>query len=243
MPSSLFDVTALQSFEVTQHTNPMTRLNTRITDVDWRHESNLTIASNDGVRKSSPEPDRFRRECNTSQEKRIEATLRTLTLNTPKGRTEEHLSAVSHCIALPDSGVQACCRTSCQRPILACTLFFATCGHQQCEAAHRADPTSTAGHFCAALILWQFSTRPTKPSAEPTRWANTCSALSMPSATFGQQQCEAAHRASPTSAADRPNGCDEAGRELKHWMLFHQTPLLRCLFLDAASRVFLLKIW
>ena len=60
---------------------PMTRLNTRITDVDWRHESNLTLASNDGVRKTSPEPDRVRRECNTSQEKRIEATLRTLTLN------------------------------------------------------------------------------------------------------------------------------------------------------------------
>ena len=59
----------------------MTRLNTRITDVDWRHESNITLASNDGVRQTSPEPDRDRRECNTSQEKRIEATLRTLTLN------------------------------------------------------------------------------------------------------------------------------------------------------------------
>ena len=118
-------------------------------------------------------------------------------------------------------------------------FFFATCGHQQCEAAHRADPTSTAGHFCAALMLWQFSTKSSKPSAEPTRWANTCSALSMPSATFGQQQCEAAHRASPTSAADRPNGRDEAGRELKHWMLFHLPALSKPRFSGLCSSTLL----
>ena len=37
-----------------------------------------------------------------------------------------------------------------------------------------------------------------------------CSALSKPSATFGQQQCEAAHGTDPTSNAGRAK-CDEAG--------------------------------
>ena len=45
-----------------------------------------------------------------------------------------------------------CCSLKSDKlPPFLCNL----CGQQQCAAAHRPSPISTAGLFCAALILWQ----------------------------------------------------------------------------------------